>query len=78
MLLGYISYKRYVFIITKLINILLSTNNFVILQNLIKGLTGFDSRHWREVSMPSIVEVARKYQSSSHINGNDYNYALAA
>jgi len=48
--------------------------NFVILT----GLTGFDSRHCGEVSMPSIVKVARKYQFTRHINGNDYNYALAA
>ena len=42
-----------------------------------KGLTGFDSRQSREVSMPSIVRMARKYQRSTFINGNN-SYALAA
>ncbi len=41
---------------------------FVILQSYNLGLTGFDSKTYEIVSMPSVVNMARKNQFSRHNN----------
>jgi len=42
------------------------------------GLTGFDSKDSGYVSMPGVVDNDPLNSILTPINGNDYNYALAA